>query len=120
MALSNVRVTDNKCSSINYISGDTNNNLKLDPTETWIYTCKQKLTKTTTNTAIATGEANGLTARDFAIATVVVANAAPVVPKLPNTGITSEGSIPWNIVIPVGILMLVSISLFVVLKKSKI
>lgn len=120
VALSNVRVTDDKCASINYISGDTNNNLKLDSTETWVYTCKQKLTKTTTNTAIATGEANGLTARDFAIATVVVANAAPVVPKLPNTGITSEGSIPWNIIISVGILMLVSTSLFVVLKKSKI
>ncbi|MFA6995221.1 MAG: ice-binding family protein [Patescibacteria group bacterium] len=120
VALSNVRVTDDKCSSINYISGDINNNLKLDTTETWVYTCKQKLTKTTTNTAVATGEANGLTARDFAIATVVVANAVPVVPTLPDTGIAPEGSTPWNMVIPVSIFMLVSVSLLLILKKSKI
>jgi hypothetical protein len=94
VALSNVRVTDDKCSPIKYISGDINNDAKLDTTETWVYTCQSNLTETTTNTAVVEGEANGLTARDFAIATVVVASAVPtpVVPKLPNTGIVSAES----------------------------
>jgi len=84
VALSNVTLTDNKCAPLKYISGDTNNNSQLDTNETWTYTCRTNLTKTTTNTAIASGQANGLTARDFAVATVVV---AAVLPKLPNTGL---------------------------------
>jgi hypothetical protein len=104
VALSNVKVTDDKCSPIKYISGDTNVNLKLEPTETWIYTCQSNLTVTTTNTAVATGEANGITVRDFALATVVVPTAPlrpaapPVVPKLPKTGVDSgNNSILWTI-----------------------
>jgi uncharacterized repeat protein (TIGR01451 family) len=112
VALSNINLTDDKCSPINYISGDVNNDAKLDPSETWTYTCKTKLTQTTTNTAIATGTANGLTARDFAIATVVVANAItktiPVVIKLPNTGITpNDNNLPEKIVILISIFILV-------------
>jgi uncharacterized repeat protein (TIGR01451 family) len=79
--LSNVQIVDDKCSPVTYISGDTNGDSKLDTSETWTYTCSTNLTKTTTNTVVATGQANGLTARDFAIATVVVAT-----PALPNTG----------------------------------
>lgn len=99
-ALSNVKLTDDKCSPMKYISGDTNKNSKLETNETWVYTCRANLTKTTTNTAAAEGEANGLVAKDFAIATVVVAAA---VPKLPNTGLAPLGeSIPWNIVVAAG------------------
>lgn len=116
VALSNVRVTDDKCSPLTYISGDTNGDSKLDATETWTYTCRINITKTTTNTAIASGEANGLTARDFALATIIVAS-----PKLPNTGIApDEKSTPWNIVVLTGILMLVSISLVAALRKRTI
>ncbi|MDP3882439.1 MAG: ice-binding family protein [Candidatus Staskawiczbacteria bacterium] len=81
VALSNVQIVDDKCDSVKYVSGDTNNDSKLDSIETWTYTCQTNLTKTTTNTVTASGKANGLTARDFAIATVIVAP-----PKLPNTG----------------------------------
>ena len=88
VALSNVRLTDDKCSPMKYISGDTNGDSKLDTTETWTYTCKTNLTKTTTNTAIASGEANDLTARDLAVATVIVS-----VPGLPNTGLPPEGEV---------------------------
>ncbi|MDP3994109.1 MAG: ice-binding family protein [bacterium] len=110
--LSNVQLTDDKCGPVKYISGDTNGNAKLDITETWTYTCRTKLTKTTVNTVTASGEANGLTARDFAIATVVVA-----APKLPNTGISpDEKSMPWNIVIPAGIF---AISIFFYLARRK-
>lgn len=84
VALSSVKVTDDKCNPVNYLSGDTNNNALLETTETWTYTCKVKLTKTTTNTAIATGTANDLTATDFALATVVVST--PFTLRLPNTG----------------------------------
>ncbi|HBD05096.1 TPA: hypothetical protein DCZ32_01405, partial [Candidatus Uhrbacteria bacterium] len=112
VALSNVHVADDKCSPLKYISGDTNSDLKLDTTETWTYTCQTNLTKTTTNTAIATGEANGLTARDFAIATVVVAGAAP---SLPKTGIINTE----NILIPFTILSVVfSILIFLYFKKA--
>lgn len=80
--LSNVNLTDDTCSPLAFVSGDTNNDTSLNTTETWTYTCSVTLNKTTTNTAIASGEANGLIARDFAIATVVVGG----VPGLPNTG----------------------------------
>ena len=79
VALSNVLLADDKCGPLKYISGDANNNLKLDTTETWTYTCQMNLTKTMTNTVTVSGEANGLTARDVAFATVVVA------PSDPNT-----------------------------------
>ena len=81
--LNNVRVSDDKCGPVSYISGDANSDGRLDTSETWTYVCQSNLTKNTTNTATATGEANGITVRDFAIATVVVAN---VIPTLPNTG----------------------------------
>lgn len=107
VALSNVNVTDDKCGPVNYISGDINGDSKLDMNETWTYTCKSKLTKTTVNTVVATGEANGLVARDLAIATVVVA-----VPTVPNTGASGN-----NIALLAGIFVLVSTSLIMLLRK---
>ena len=53
--LSNVTVTDDKCSSVTLISGDTNRNLKLEVSETWTFGCSMVLTKNTTNTAVARG-----------------------------------------------------------------
>lgn len=91
--LSNVTLVDDKCSPMAYMSGDTNGDSLLQPSETWTYTCRSNLTATTTNTAIATGQGNGYTVRDVAIATVVVAAA---VPALPNTGFGStEMNIMW-------------------------
>lgn len=84
--LSNVSLTDDKCTPLTFVSGDSNNDMNLDTAETWTYTCSTTLNKTTTNIAIASGEANGLTARDFAIATVVVGGT----PGLPNTGSKPE------------------------------
>jgi uncharacterized repeat protein (TIGR01451 family) len=120
VALSNVSLTDDKCSPVNYISGDRDNDSKLDTNETWRYICRKNLTKTTTNIATATGEANDLTVRDLATATVVVATTPAVaVPKLPNTGLPTEGkSITWNIVMLSGLFLLASASLGWILKKS--
>src|SRR5690606_19029677 len=52
-------VTDNKCSPVTYKSGDTNNNQKLETTETWIYECDTVLNppstvSSVTNTASVT------------------------------------------------------------------
>jgi uncharacterized repeat protein (TIGR01451 family) len=72
VALSNVSVTDNKVSPVTYVSGDVNGDNLLEPGETWIYTGTANLAATTTDTATATGSANGLTTTDIAYATVVV------------------------------------------------
>lgn len=96
VALTNVRLTDDTCSPMIYLSGDENGDGDLDPVEEWRYTCQTTVTETTTNTAIATGEANGievndsiahlLIARDFAI--------APVVVLFPATGASNVVVIP--------------------------
>lgn len=119
--LGNVSITDNKCTGLpgRVVGhpGDLNKNDLLENNETWIFTCKTNLTQTTSNTGTAQGSANGITARDFAIATVVVAAA---VPKLPNTGFApTEQNLLWSIV-SVGILLLASASIFIVLKKRKV
>jgi uncharacterized repeat protein (TIGR01451 family) len=124
VALSNVTLTDDKCSPVNYISGDTNSDSQLGPTEAWTYTCQSNLTSTTTNTATVSGEANSLTATDLATATVIVAAIIPATgspipaiqaadpaslpvtaatPKFPNTGFAPEnaGSTFWNLINPV-------------------
>ena len=115
VTLDNIHLSDDKCSPMKYISGDINKNLKLETNETWTYTCSTRLTKTTTNTAVVTGTANNLTARDFALATVIV---TPIVPKLPNTGLPPEQiTISWNALIFTSIFTLASTSLFFILKK---
>ena len=72
VALSNVSVTDDKISPVNYVSGDVNADNLLQPNEIWVYTGSMILNETTTNMATAQGRANGMTATDIAYATVVV------------------------------------------------
>lgn len=118
VALSNVNVIDDKCSPVNYISGDTNGDMKLDITERWTYTCQTNLIRTTTNIATASGSANGLVARDNANATVVVAGS---VPTLPKTGLSPTGgrSVLGDIGILSGILTLILVSLLVIIEKRR-
>lgn len=110
VALSNVTLTDDKCSPMRRISGDANNNSLLEPTEIWTYTCSTRLTQTTLNTATATGQANGFTVRDIALATVVVA-----APSVPNTGIAPE--MARNIFILMGLFVAAAISAIAVLRN---
>lgn len=117
--LSNVSVTDDKCTGLpgRVVGhpGDLNQNNLLESNESWSFTCQTNLTQTTTNTGTAEGHANGLTAIDFSLATVVVTS-----PALPNTGITPGGKgIPWNIVIPAGVLA-VSVFFYLVRRKQTI
>jgi hypothetical protein len=82
--LNNVRVADNFCSPVIFLSGDLNGNGKLDPGEIWKYSCIATLSTTTTNTASATGNGDdGSSQTATAIATVVVGAGVPL---FPNTG----------------------------------
>jgi hypothetical protein len=112
--LDNVVLTNDKCAPMKYVSGDMNGDSKLDPTETWTYTCTTKLAKTTTNITTVSGTANGMTVRDLAIATIVV---APVVPKLPNTGFAPSFSLKTIIALAESALALLAL-VFVALKKQ--
>ncbi len=85
--LSYVRLIDDRCGLATYIYGDTNANSELDTTETWIYTCRMNLTKTTTNSVIAEGTSNGIVQKDLAVVTVLVA------PGLPNMGSSSVSTL---------------------------
>ena len=80
VAMTNVMLTDDKCTLANYVLGDTNSDFKLDTNETWTYQCSMLLMQTTTNTATATGQANSFTATDTSIVTVVVTSPDPMVP----------------------------------------
>jgi len=79
--IANVQVTDNLCKPMSTPVGDNNENKLLEVGEIWQYTCQMKISKLTTNTALARGMSNGYLVEDFAVATVAV-----TVPKLPNTG----------------------------------
>ena len=115
-ALSNVSITDDKCTGlpgrVSDHPGDLNKNNLLESNESWVFSCKTNLTQTTTNIATASGSANGLTATDLAFATVVVAS-----PKLPNTGLPPQSTTPWGTVLLVGILGFIAIAFNITLKK---
>lgn len=102
--LSNVRVVDDKCTNMSSPTGDTNGNNLLGISETWVYTCTMTITRNTVNTVTATGIANGFTATDVAVVTVLV-TPTRTTPRFPNTGIgPDEKNTPWNLIIPVGLI----------------
>ncbi len=53
--LSAVSVSDDKCSPVTFVGGDTNSDDLLNVDETWNYRCVTTLDENTTNTATATG-----------------------------------------------------------------
>lgn len=122
--LSDVIITDDKCTGlpgrVTGHPGDLNHDNLLDPNETWHFTCQTNLTQTTTNTGTAAGHANGLTAYDFAPATVVVAPPNVVIPKLPGTGFPLQGaSDTGNAALIAGIFIALFAS-FIILKKRDV
>lgn len=76
--LSSVVVSDDKCSPVSYLSGDTNDDSKLQSSETWIFTCATTLTVTTHNVATASGVFHDVSSTAQDTADVVVAEATPV------------------------------------------
>jgi hypothetical protein len=126
VAMHDVIVTDDKCAPVSGRSGDTNGDNLLDPGETWTYTCRTNVPVSTRNIATAEGKANGFTALGYAFATVLVTAPGGQVlgattPSLPNTGFPPEGNgAPWAIIVLSGILMVVSTSLVVALRRRRI
>ena len=108
--LSNVTVTDDKVSTVTYVSGDNGDGL-LQPGETWIYTATARLSATTTNIATAKGNGSETTVTATAAARVVVRPGGEV---LPTT------STPWyNLLLAGGVLALVGAAgLFVTTRRT--
>ena len=96
VALTNVQVVDDTCSSVRFVTGDDNHDSKLDYGETWRYTCSTKLSVTTQSTATATGIANSLSATHKAYSTVVVGsnNPPPLVSIVNITKVAYPLSLP--------------------------
>ncbi len=119
VALHDVNISDDKCSAISSATGDINNNGLLDTNENWVYTCKMSITSVTVNTVKALGSANGLTAIDYALATVNVAavGATVIVPKLPNTGFSSNNINTILLIVSLGVAT--SLFLLYVVRKKK-
>jgi hypothetical protein len=92
VALSNVSVSDDKCSPVTYASGDSDHDTKLDLSETWTFTCTATLTKTTTNVATATGWHGDTKVEDDDSATVEVADPTPTPPATPSAPPSEEPS----------------------------
>jgi len=92
VALTNVSVSDDKCSPVTYVSGDSDHDSKLDLGETWTFTCTATLTKTTTNVATATGWHGDTKVQDDDDATVKVADPTPTPPATPSAPPTEEPS----------------------------
>jgi uncharacterized repeat protein (TIGR01451 family) len=80
--LSSVSLIDDVCPTVTATGGDANANSRLDPTETWRYTCTQTLTETTTNTALATAFSAGLPVTDTDQALVTVGTPAALTPRV--------------------------------------
>ncbi len=95
--LSDVRVTDDKCSPVTYASGDTNKDGKLDLDETWVFTCTTPLQRDTVNVAEARGvDPGGHEVTDAAAARVLVIGGeltpAITVEKTPSATRVPRGS----------------------------
>ncbi|MDO8490344.1 MAG: ice-binding family protein [bacterium] len=89
--LSNVNIINDKCTGLPGRvvghSGDLNKNNLLESNESWSFICRANIFETTKNTVTVSGSANGLTAKGFAIATVIVG-----VAKLPNAGLPPQSA----------------------------
>jgi uncharacterized repeat protein (TIGR01451 family) len=80
IGLTNVTVTDDKCSPVTFVSGDSAPLGELGVAESWTFSCTATLTETTTNVATATGHFGDVTVTDTDDATVTVEEAQPPVP----------------------------------------
>lgn len=107
--LSNVIVTDDKCSAMSGQLGDTNGNKLLDPNEVWIYSCTMNLKQTMSSTARVQAVANGLIAVSESTITVTVDSESR--PGFPDTGVQLDSKIVvWRILVGIiGVLLIVLI-----------
>ncbi|MCE5196342.1 MAG: DUF3494 domain-containing protein [Negativicutes bacterium] len=104
VTMSDVFVRDDKIATVYYTSGDLNHDYLLQTDEAWIFTAAATLQASTTNTAIAQGSANGLTATDQAAVTVPV-TVAPVI-TTETGGTLPVTASPWSTLMLIGFAML--------------
>jgi type VI secretion system secreted protein VgrG len=97
IAVSNVTVSDNKLKPVTFVSGDTNGDKLLQPSEIWVYTGRATVRSTTTNVATASGNASGTVVTDTASRQVVVSTVAGG--ELPNT------ATPWDGLLLAGVVL---------------
>lgn len=97
VSLSNVSVSDNGCSPVAGLTGDFNSNSLLDAGERWIYTCLRYVAVPTSSVATAEGSANGMTAREQVVSTVLLSQIegsvlgdSTYVPSFPAAGFAPE------------------------------
>lgn len=128
VTMSNISVTDDKCPSVSYITGDINNNKLLEKTEHWTYTCYSKISVSTTNIATARWKANDIWAVAYAFSTVLVW--APAIssgtevtlhnaPGFPNAGMYSGNRYEWNVAMKIVIISIVLAAGLMIVKKYK-
>ncbi len=75
--LTDVSVSDDKCSPVTRSGGDTDGDNKLDLTESWTFSCTATITANTTNIGTATGQDGDDTVTDTDDATVLIVEVNP-------------------------------------------
>ena len=76
VSLTNIALTDDRCSSVTQTGGDTNSNGQLEVSEAWSYQCTTSLSATTTNTATVEGFSGSTKVTDTDQETVTVGGQA--------------------------------------------
>ncbi len=57
-SLSNINITDPNAQNITYVSGDTNNNNQMEPSETWIYSATHTITQADMDAGFVSNQAS--------------------------------------------------------------
>lgn len=93
--IQDVSATDDKCSPVTFVNGDTNNNNFIDPGETWNYQCTTTLTQTTTNivTVTASDAQTAIPLESTDSATVTVINPAMSLLKTVDQNLVEPGTL---------------------------
>lgn len=94
VALSNISLVDDTCAGVRATGGDTNGNARLEPSETWTFSCATRISSTTTNTALVTGFSNGSPVTDTDTALVTVGQPTARTPRISLTKTANPVSLP--------------------------
>ena len=96
LPLTNIKVSDDKCPDVKFLTGDDNNDSNLDYGETWRYFCTTKVSVTTENAATAVGNVSDITATHKAYSTVIVGSndIPPIVSIINITKLSYPISLP--------------------------
>ena len=111
-----VTATDDACSPVAYVSGDTNANKILDPGEAWVFGCRKQITKPGVYLSHVTAAGtNAEDNRDAPPEAAEVSMTVQVAKALPATSGPFKGPLPVTgpsvPVAPLGVLALVLIGL---------